>query len=105
MHEKACFAKTGYFDETLTTHEDLDMWIRLSHWYDFAHIPQITSEFKEKNDGISVTSTDKQRRLTNLETIYERYKNWASPQIQYLQRKVLKKMYKNYDIALPQHLL
>lgn len=102
MHEKACFEKTGHFDESLTTHEDLDMWIRLSHNYEFAHIPKVTSEFKEKNDGISVTSSNKLRRLTNLELIYKRYNKWASPQIRYLQRRVLQRMYANYDIDLPQ---
>ena len=102
MHEKDCLEKTGYFDESLTTHEDLDMWIRLSHNYEFAHIPKVTSEFKEKNDGISVTSSDKLRRLTNLELLYKRYDKWASPQIRYLQRKVLQRMYANYDIDLPQ---
>lgn len=104
MHEKACLEKTGYFDESLTTHEDLDMWIRLSHNYEFAHIPEVTSEFKEKNDGISVTSSDKLRRLTNLELLYKRYDKWASPQIRYLQRRVLERMYANYDIDLPQRL-
>ncbi|MEN6386358.1 MAG: glycosyltransferase, partial [Phycisphaerales bacterium] len=104
MHEKACLDKTGFFDETLTTHEDLDMWIRLSHWFDFAHIPQVTSEFYEKDDGISQTCCNKQRRLTNLEIIYERYHQWASPKVLYLQKRVLQRMYANYAIELPQHL-
>ncbi|HBG26629.1 MAG: hypothetical protein A2Y10_04680 [Planctomycetes bacterium GWF2_41_51] len=104
MHEKACLEKTGYFDESLATHEDLDMWIRLSHWYDFAHIAKVTSEFKEKNDDISQTGSNKQRRLTNLELIYKRYSQWASPKIQYLQKRVLQRMYANYGIELPEHL-
>lgn len=104
MHEKACIENVGYFDESLTTHEDLDMWIRLSHNYEFAHIPKVTSEFKEKNDGISGTSCDKLGRLTNLELLYKRYSEWASPQIRYLQRRVLQRMYANYDIELPQRL-
>jgi len=104
MHEKACFEKTGYFDESLTTHQDLDMWIRLSHNYEFAHIPKVTSEFKEKNDGISITSSDKLRRLTNLELIYKRYSKWASPKVRYLQRRVLQRMYANYGLDLPQRL-
>lgn len=104
MHEKSCLEKTGYFDESLTTHEDLDMWIRLSHNYEFAHIQKVTSEFKEKNDGISVTSSNLLRRLTNLELIHKRYSQWASPKIQYLQKRVLQRMYANYGIDLPQHL-
>lgn len=104
MHEKACIEEVGYFDESLTTHEDLDMWIRLSHKFEFAHIPKVTSEFKEKNDGISVTSSSKLRRLTNLELIYKRYSEWASPKILYLQKRVLQRMYANYGIDLPDHL-
>jgi glycosyltransferase involved in cell wall biosynthesis len=104
MHQKACLDKTGLFDESLTTHEDLDLWIRLSHWYDFAHIPQITSEFYEKNDGISQTGTSGRRRLINLELLYNRYKDWSSPEVQYVQKRVLQRMYKNYSIPLPDHL-
>ncbi len=101
MHEKTCLEKVGYFDESLTTHEDLDMWIRLSHNYEFAHIPKVTSEFKEKNDGISVTSSNKLRRLTNLKLIYKRYSKWASPEIRYLQKRVLQRMYANYGLDMP----
>lgn len=101
MHEKACLELAGLFDESLSTHEDLDMWIRLSHFFDFWHIPKITSEFHEKNDGISVTSLSKQRRLTNLELIYNRYRQWATPEIKHLQKHVLQKMYKNYNLEMP----
>jgi glycosyltransferase involved in cell wall biosynthesis len=104
MHEKACFEKTGYFDESLATHEDHDLWIRLSHWFDFAHIAKVTSEFYEKIDSESLTGSNKQRRLTNLETLYKRYSEWSSPKIQYLQKRVLQRMYNNYGIELPQHL-
>ncbi|MCE5339726.1 MAG: glycosyltransferase family 2 protein [Planctomycetaceae bacterium] len=104
MHEKACFDKTGYFDESLATHEDHDLWIRLSHWFDFAHIAKITSEFHEKIDDISQTGSNKQRRLINLEILYKRYNEWSSPKIQYLQKRVLQRMYGNYGIELPQHL-
>ncbi|OQA03858.1 MAG: GalNAc(5)-diNAcBac-PP-undecaprenol beta-1,3-glucosyltransferase [Planctomycetes bacterium ADurb.Bin401] len=104
MHQKACFEKSGYFDASLTTHEDLDLWIRLSHWYDFAHIKKVTSEFHEKNDGVSQTGSDKQRRLDNLELIYKRYSRWASPKIQFLQSRVLQRMYGNYGIEMPKRL-
>jgi glycosyltransferase involved in cell wall biosynthesis len=104
MHQRFCIEQVGYFDESLSTHEDLDMWIRLSQNYDFGHIRKATAEFKEKNDDISVTSSNKLRRLTNLELIYQRYSQLASPQVRYLQKKVLQRMYDNYGLELPGHL-
>ena len=42
MHEKACLDQAGLFDESLTTHEDWDLWIRLSFHDKFFHIKKIT---------------------------------------------------------------
>ncbi len=105
MHEKSCIEKSGYFDETLTSHQDLDLWIRLSQYYDFGHIKKTTAEFIEKDEGESITSSNKQQRLLNLESLYRRYKHLASPEIQYHQKKVLQRVYKNYGLILPKHLI
>lgn len=104
MYSKICLEKVGYFDESLRTHEDLDMWIRLAHHYDFARIPTVTGVYTEKDDGISATSLNKLQRLKNLELLYNRYREWASPRIRYLQKKVLQRMYTKYGLELPDHL-
>lgn len=76
MHEKSCFEDTGLFDETLTSHEDWELWIRMSQKFSFGHIPKITCEFSWVEDDVR----ESQRRcefLSTLLIIYERYNNAA----------------------------
>jgi GT2 family glycosyltransferase/2-polyprenyl-3-methyl-5-hydroxy-6-metoxy-1,4-benzoquinol methylase/tetratricopeptide (TPR) repeat protein len=73
MHEKVCLETTGVFDETLTTHEDWDLWIRLSRHFGFAHIKQITAEFTWRMDGSSMTSRIPSDFLRTKRLIYEKY--------------------------------
>ena len=45
MHARACLDVVGRFDETMTTHEDWEMWVRLSARFPFTHLKTITCEF------------------------------------------------------------
>ena len=56
MHHRDCVEKVGLFDENLTVLEDWDYWIRLSHHYDFKHIPKITAEYRVRNDYSNATT-------------------------------------------------
>ena len=56
MHHRDCLARVGFFDETLSTHEDWDLFIRLSEAFDFVHVPQVTCGFSWRTDGSSTTS-------------------------------------------------
>ena len=73
MHEKACLETTGVFDETLTTHEDWDLWIRLSRHFNFAHISKTTAEFTWRMDGSSMTSGIPKDYLRTKKIIYQKY--------------------------------
>ncbi|MCA9421781.1 MAG: glycosyltransferase [Nitrospira sp.] len=73
MHEKSCLNKSGVFDESLTTHEDWDLWIRLSRHYTFAHVKQITAEFTWRNDGSSMSSHLSKDFLRTRRLIYQKY--------------------------------
>lgn len=42
IHERSLIDEVGYFDEELPSHEDWDLWIRMSEVCDFIHIPMIT---------------------------------------------------------------
>lgn len=42
MHERSLIDEVGYFDDKLPTHEDWDLWIRMSEVTDFVHIPEMT---------------------------------------------------------------
>jgi glycosyltransferase involved in cell wall biosynthesis len=57
VHHKQILNEVGLFDETLTTHEDWDLWIRISRKYPFHHIKQVTCEFSWREDGSTMTSS------------------------------------------------
>jgi glycosyltransferase involved in cell wall biosynthesis len=70
MHSRKCLDDVGLFDESLTTHEDWDLWIRLSRKYRFAHVRKTTCEFSWRTDGTSMTSQKQQDFLRTIEIIY-----------------------------------
>jgi glycosyltransferase involved in cell wall biosynthesis len=78
MHEKRCLEQAGLFDESLTTHEDWDLWIRLSRRFKFAHIRQVTCEFSWRTDGSTMTSQNMADFLRTLDVIYDRYRKYTS---------------------------
>jgi radical SAM superfamily enzyme YgiQ (UPF0313 family)/glycosyltransferase involved in cell wall biosynthesis len=45
LHEKKCIDTVGGFDESFKTHEDWDLWLRMSRKYVFHHIKKITAEY------------------------------------------------------------
>jgi len=53
MHELGILKGVGYFDESLPNHEDWDMWIRMSRFYDFVHIPEITAIYYKHPGSMS----------------------------------------------------
>jgi len=52
--KKKCFQKAGFFDETLLSCQDWDMWIRLSKYYDFDFVPDIVAKHHVHGEQISV---------------------------------------------------
>ncbi|MDD5643412.1 MAG: glycosyltransferase, partial [Syntrophales bacterium] len=75
MHEKACLKQAGLFDESLTTHEDWDLWIRLSLHYPFAHLKQVTCEFSWRQDGSTMTSQKAADFVRTLEIVHAKYQD------------------------------
>jgi glycosyltransferase involved in cell wall biosynthesis len=91
MHEKACIDDVGSFDEKLTSHEDWDLWIRMSRRFKIAHIKKVTCEFSWRLDGSSMSSSKQSDYLRTLEIIYTKYRGYAEkkPFLLELQRKNL----------------
>jgi glycosyltransferase involved in cell wall biosynthesis len=91
MHEKACLDEIGFFDETLTFHEDWDLWIRMSRRFKIAHIRKVTSEFSWRLDGSTMTSKRHPEYLRTLGIIYEKYRVYSEekPYLLSLQKKNL----------------
>ena len=73
MHERSCFEQAGVFDESLTTHEDWDLWIRFSQRFRFTHIPRVTCEFSWRTYGTTMTSQKLPDFVRTLDIIYKRY--------------------------------
>jgi chromosome segregation ATPase len=77
MHEKSCLDEVGLFDETLSTHEDWDLIIRLSRKFDIAHIKETTCEFTQRNDGTNTSSHNRADFTRTREIIFNRYRQYA----------------------------
>lgn len=77
MHEKSCLDEIGYFDESLPTHEDWDLWIRMSRKFEFFHIKKVTAEVTWRTDGTTMTSRKRADFLRIPEIIYKKYEKYA----------------------------
>lgn len=88
MHEKSCTDEVGIFDESLTTHEDWELWIRMSRKYHFTHIRKVTCEFTWRTDGTTMSSEKKSDFLRTMGIIFDRYREYSkdNPRILELQR-------------------
>jgi glycosyltransferase involved in cell wall biosynthesis/ADP-heptose:LPS heptosyltransferase/Flp pilus assembly protein TadD/predicted O-methyltransferase YrrM len=91
LHERACIDQTGFFDESLTTHEDWDMWIRMSRTFKFAHISKVTCEFTWRQDGTTMTSSLHEDFLRTTRVIYDKHRDLAAgkPSVQEARRNTL----------------
>lgn len=56
IHRKECLHETGLFDENLRRLEDWDLWIRMSQYFSFVHLKEITCEFRWRDDGTSMVT-------------------------------------------------
>ncbi len=77
MHEKSCLDEVGFFDETLSTHEDWDLVIRLSRKFSIAHIKETTCEFTQRNDGTNTSSHNRADFTRTREIIFNKYRQYA----------------------------
>ena len=57
--KKVCFEKAGYFDETLPSIQDWDMWIRISKFYYFDFVPEILAKHYIHGNQISANLSTK----------------------------------------------
>jgi GT2 family glycosyltransferase/glycosyltransferase involved in cell wall biosynthesis len=75
MHKKVCLKDAGMFDESLSRHEDWDLWIRMSRIHRFAHIPRITCEYTIRLDGSGMVSGSVPLFLRTFTKICEKYRH------------------------------
>jgi glycosyltransferase involved in cell wall biosynthesis len=90
MHERTCFDDVGIFDESLTSHEDWDLWIRMSMKFSIGHVSKLTCEFTWIEDDVR-ESLRRIEFISTLQTIYDKnhQENIQKPHILETQKKKL----------------
>ncbi|AFY92666.1 glycosyltransferase family 2 protein [Chamaesiphon minutus] len=69
MVRRECFEKVGNFDRTLTSAEDLDMWLRLAAHYPFAVVKEPLTLYRQYASSMS---KNRQRMFQNLRMAIEK---------------------------------
>lgn len=72
VFERELALRAGLFDESLSTLEDWDFWIRLSKLTDFRHVAQATVQVNWRSDGTTMTSSRHAEFKKNRERIYQK---------------------------------
>jgi GT2 family glycosyltransferase/glycosyltransferase involved in cell wall biosynthesis/radical SAM superfamily enzyme YgiQ (UPF0313 family)/MoaA/NifB/PqqE/SkfB family radical SAM enzyme/cytochrome c-type biogenesis protein CcmH/NrfG len=80
LHEKSCLEDVGCFDETLRSHEDWDLWIRLSRKFKFIHLKEITCEFSWRDDNTNLTYLNRKDMDATRKIVSDRGKKYISEQ-------------------------
>jgi glycosyltransferase involved in cell wall biosynthesis len=73
LHLRSCIDKVGGFDESLGSHEDWDMWVRLFHNFQYSHVRQTTCEYRIQRDRVSITNNKRLDFYHTMKTIHRRH--------------------------------
>lgn len=103
LHAKECIREVGDFDETLSTHEDWDLWIRMSRKYSMHRIPKFTSAFTHRDDGTSMSSRRRMNFVDTTVSIYAKYAEFAKdyPEVRAAQTRRLAQMRLDFGVPEP----
>jgi hypothetical protein len=74
LHERTCAIQIGGFDESLSTHEDWDYWIRLSRLFRPVHLKKVTCEFRVRTNGLSMSSSQQADFLRTIRVVYRKHR-------------------------------
>lgn len=81
MVRRDCFEAVGVFDRTLTSAEDLDMWLRIAVHYQFAVVKEPLTLYRQYSSSMS---KNRQRMFQNLRTVIEKTFQTAPMEMLYL---------------------
>lgn len=73
LHRRDALEKAGVFDPSLSTHEDWDLWIRLTAAEPFVHLARASANISWRNDGSSTTSSNREDFPVTADKIHRRY--------------------------------
>lgn len=74
VHERSCLELAGMFDESLRTHEDWDLWIRLARHYPIRRAPHVTCEYRVRDDFTNTSTRHKADMVSTQKEMYRRYR-------------------------------
>ncbi|MEP0885306.1 glycosyltransferase family 2 protein [Trichocoleus sp. ST-U3] len=69
MVRSCCFETVGVFDRSLTSAEDLDMWLRIATHYPFAVVKEPLTLYRQHSNSMS---KNRQKMIQNLRTVIEK---------------------------------
>ncbi len=87
---RSCFETVGVFDETLQTHEDWDMWIRIAEHYPFATLQEPLVFYRQHPTNVS---KNYQIMMGHAEAIIEKTFAAAKPEDQKLRARAYARTY------------
>ena len=73
--KKSIFEKFGYFDETLSTEMDPDLWFRIRNKTNWSFFHRIICNYRMTDTAASSSPKNKQRNAENIRTVQKRYLN------------------------------
>lgn len=77
LHRRDALETAGVFDPSLRTHEDWDLWIRLTGSRAFHHVRRTSANISWRTDGSSTTSSSREDFPVTAEKIHRRYADEA----------------------------
>lgn len=91
MHKRSILDEVGIYDESLTSHIDWDLWVRIALNYNFVHVRKVTCRFTWRHDGSTMTSRGQEDLRRTAAIVYAKYAEHCSkiPGLVDLQRKKL----------------
>lgn len=84
MVRRCCFETVGVFDRSLTSAEDLDMWLRIAIRYPFAVVKESLTFYRQHSDSMS---KNRQRMLGNLRIVIEKTFQSVPLEVLYLRNR------------------
>ncbi len=87
--KKEVFEKFGYFDETISSAMDPDMWLRIRKQTKWAFVDEIVCNYMLRKDAQSSSKKNRDKNFANTKKIIKRHSNWLEYYIILLFRKII----------------
>jgi len=87
--KKDVFENFGYFDESISSAMDPDMWLRIRKQTKWSFVDEIVCNYMIRKDAQSSSVKNRKKNLTNAKKIIKRYSNWLEYPIVLIFRKIV----------------